>query len=133
MPYYNDYYRGTALPGIQTTNPYNAPANINQQPLSVSQQPAVYNPIIPVVGRAGAESYPIGPGNTLVLLDTDPNSGLLFIKSRDTFGNNPILEVYKKVEEPKNQNEVSFVSQNSFDELKQLVTEMKKSLDELMK
>lgn len=132
MPYYNDYYRGT-LTGIQTTNPYNAPTNTNQQPLSATQQLAVYNPIIPVVGRAGAESYPIGPGNTLVLMDTDPNSGLIFIKSRDTFGNNPILEVYKKVEEPKNQNEVNFVTQSSFNELKELVTDMKKSIDELMK
>lgn len=132
MPYYNDYYRG-ALPGIQTTNPYNTPASITQQPVAVSQQPTVYNPIIAVVGRAGAESYPIGPGNTLVLMDTDPNSGLIFIKSRDTFGNNPILEVYKKVEEPKNQNEVNFVSQASFNELKDLVADLKKSIDELMK
>ena len=129
MPYYNDY-RGPQYPQFpistgQLTNP-------QSQSLPPSP-PTVYNPIIAVVGRAGAESYPIGPGNTLVLMDTDPNSGLIFIKSRDTFGNNPILEVYKKVEEPKNQNETNFVSQTSFNELKDLVTDLKKSIDELMK
>lgn len=129
MPYYNDY-RGSQYSQF----PISTGQLMNPQSQTLpSSQPTVYNPIIAVVGRAGAESYPIAPGNTLVLMDTDPNSGLIFIKSRDTFGNNPILEVYKKVEEPKNQNEVNFVSQASFNELKDLVTDLKKSIDELMK
>ncbi len=125
----NPYYQGYINTGGINNTQYNqqVPAN------------TTYNPIIGVVGRAGAESYPVAPGNTVVLADTDPNSGLLFVKSRDAFGNNPVIEVYKRVSVSGNQNgQISgnspdYVTKDAFSELQRTVNEIKKTMDEFVK
>ena len=133
----NPYFQGYPNTGVYGATQYNQQA---MQPMqSYGNNTQYYNPLIGVVGKAGAESYPIAPGNTIVLADTDPNSGLLFVKSRDAFGNTPVIEVYKRVSVSGNQNgsnsvsNPDYVTSDSFNELQKTVNEIKRTIDELVK
>ena len=126
-----NYYGGYPY-GQDPQNPYSTLTVPNPR-IQYSQSPQYFNPVIGVAGQASAESYPIAPGNTIVMEDTDPNSGLLFIKYRDAFGNNPVLRIYKRVDEKQNQNDSKPAVSNGIDELRKEVAEMRKALDDLMK
>ncbi len=52
--------------------------------------------IIWVQGKAGAEAYPVAPGNKLMLMDS--NEPVVYIKSADTTGKPMPLTVYDLVE-----------------------------------
>lgn len=104
-------------PTITGTNPtYIPPTQVMPRPTSS---------IVWVQGESGAKGYPVAPGNTVLLMDSESNK--FYMKNIDTFGK-PSIKTYvyeeeKPVQEVPSQND--YVSRKEFDELKQ-------KLDELM-
>lgn len=116
-PYYNWY-------GSQANT--QAPNMANYQPVSQPQQ-SVASGIIWVQGEQGAKGYPVAPGNSVLLMDTEDQ--VFYIKTTDSNGVPQPLKIYdyteRVVKEPQNQNP-EFVSRNEFEELKKMIEELTK-------
>lgn len=94
MPYnYSNY-------GNSASNPYqwyqDFRPNYLQQP-QVQQSQAQQNTggIIWVQGEAGAKAYPVAPGNSVLLMDSE--NAVLYVKSTDTTGRPLPMEIYDLV------------------------------------
>lgn len=94
MPYnygaYNpyQYYQPTPTQVQQQPIQYNTPVPQYQAP----QQPANTNGFVWVQGEAGAKAYPVGSGNTVLLMDSE--NPVLYIKSTDNSGRPLPMETY---------------------------------------
>ena len=82
--------------------------------------------IIWVQGEVGAKAYPIAPGNSLILMDSESNK--FYIKSVD-FSGKPSIKSYTytedSVEEKAKEPAPEYVTKEEF-------LELKKTIDELM-
>lgn len=56
-----------------------------QQVPNVQPQPAMTGPVF-VNGEAGAKGYLVGAGNTVMLIDADPDANTFWLKSADASG-----------------------------------------------
>lgn len=159
MPNYNgysDYYQN--IPQASYYSPYstNNTRYYGQNNLPIGpQQPVNYgfdqsqttNSIVWVQGEAGANAYPVGRGQTIMLMDANPNSNMFYLKSADPYSGRPLpLEKYKYIRVyDNNQNESqistssavkeddSYVPREEFDNLKTQIAQLQKTLDELTK
>lgn len=86
--------------------------------------------IIWVQGEAGAKAYPVAPGNSVLLMDSEHEC--FYIKSTDTSGIPMPLRAFTYTEivqtQPKAQEEIKidtsqFVTRAEFDELKQMLND----------
>ena len=99
MAYYAPFYRPTYYDQMQT------PQNMNQFNQQY-QQPMVAQPTVPapqannglvwVQGEAGAKSYPIAPGCTVMLMDSEGER--FYLKSADASGMPLPLRVFEYTE-----------------------------------
>ena len=99
MAYYAPFYRPTYYDQMQT------PQNMNQFNQQY-QQPMVTQPTVPapqannglvwVQGEAGAKSYPIAPGCTVMLMDSEGER--FYLKSADASGMPLPLRVFEYTE-----------------------------------
>lgn len=121
MPNYN-YSSQPLYPYAYSPASYSTPVNLPSQQRASSS-------IVWVQGESGAKAYPVAPGNTVLLMDSENNQ--FYIKSLDASGK-PTTRTYvyeekveenEKVHEEKPQND--FVTREEF-------TELKKQLDDLM-
>ena len=98
-PYYAPFYKPTYYDQMQ------APQNMNQFNQQY-QQPMVAQPTVPapqannglvwVQGEAGAKSYPIAPGCTVMLMDSEGER--FYLKSADSSGMPLPLRVFEYTE-----------------------------------
>lgn len=89
MAYYGNYYPSQ-------TYPYNGQSYANYTPVNL--QPPVQQSsggFIWVQGEAAAKAYPVAPGNSVLLMDSD--SPTLYMKSTDNTGKPLPLEIYDLV------------------------------------
>ena len=110
MNYYN--------PG--TNNFYSGPS---YQPQSVVQVPQTQNTFAWIQGEEAAKAYPVAPGNTIVLIDSD--KPIMYMKTADLSGRPQPIQIrylvsqeeYDKIHNVKisNQNEEEFVTKEYFD------------------
>lgn len=98
---YNNYSQ-FAQPGQPAMTGYTPP--VYQQP---NQSTLVW-----VQGESGAKAYPVTPGNSVLLLDSE--SDRFFIKSSDTSGMPLPLRVFNYEEQTENKGTTSSI-QHSFD------------------
>lgn len=108
-------------------NSYNGYMN-NPYQMQNFTQPSV-NSIMTVFvsGESGAASYPVGAGNTVMLIDFD--SKMFWIKSTDTNGVPQQLRRFNFVEqtaEKQANNEDAPVTRKEFEELKQMLDDLLK-------
>lgn len=117
MPAYNNYFPMGYQP-IQYQPP------VQFQPPVVQPQQQNSTGIIWVQGEAGAKAYPVAPGNSILLMDSE--NSFFYIKSTDTSGVPQPIRKFKyeeytgepKKEEPK-QPEIdlsNFVTKEELDE-----------------
>lgn len=131
MAIYNNY----GLPvNYQTPVPYQ-----QQQPMqqTISNTPITINQnhasIIWVQGEAGAKAYPVAPGNSVLLMDSE--SEVFYIKSTDTSGIPMPLRVFNYSEIVQTQQQESrtepqidtsqFVTRGELDELRAMIENLK--------
>ena len=119
MAYYNSYFPQQYYAGANM--PYNAP-NLNS-----NAQAQQNNQITWVLGEAAAKAYPVGAGNSVLLMDSE--DAIFYIKSTDQSGMPQPLRVFDYSErkspnsEPKKaelQNE--YVTRAEFDEFKKTIS-----------
>lgn len=91
-----------------------------QNPYMVSNNNS--NSIIWVQGESGAKAYPVAPGNSIALFDSE--SDRFFIKSTDASGMPSPLRVFNYVEQKENNvisntihTETDYVTRKEFEEL----------------
>lgn len=115
-PYYNGY-------GQQANT--QVPNMMNFQP--APQQQSVASGIIWVQGEQGAKGYPVAPGNSVLLMDTEDQ--VFYIKTTDNNGVPQPLKIYdyteRIIKEPQTQSS-DYVSRNEFEELKKMIEELTK-------
>lgn len=150
MPNYNNYpmtygYNyGPPSYGPQST--YTNPQMISQIPQQPSynyEQPQTSNPVVWVQGEAGANAYPVGRGQTVMLMDADPNSNMFYLKSADAYTGRPLpLEKYHytrvydniqnegKPEQSMSSGNGAYVPREEFESLKAQLEKMEKILNE---
>lgn len=103
---------------------------MNSQAQNIYQPQTQSNGIIWVQGEVGAKAYPVAPGNTLLLMDSDDQ--LFYVKTTDYNGVPQPLKVYEYKEriisapEENKVNLEGYVTKAEFDELKQLVEDLTK-------
>lgn len=112
MQYYN--------PG--TNNFYSGPGIYQPQPVTTVPQQA-QNTFAWVQGEDAARSYPVAPGNTIVLIDSD--KPVMYMKTTDLSGRPQAMQIrylvseedYKKIQSNNhtNQNEDDFVTKEFFE------------------
>ena len=93
QPYPPTFYPGnyqTATPIPYTGQNYQTAAPMNQP-----QQQSNNAGFVWVQGEAAAKAYPVAPGNSVLLMDSD--APVLYMKSTDTTGKPLPLEVYDLV------------------------------------
>jgi hypothetical protein len=159
MPNYNNYpmayqpsFNGPSGYGPQTTGlqqayGYNAPSYGWYQP----QQPSYgvdqsMNSFIWVQGEAGANAHQVARGQTVMLMDANPNSNMFYIKSADPYTGRPLpLEKYhysRVIENSQNDQQNSmgmdpqntnnaYVPREEFDALKAQIAKLQKTLADL--
>jgi hypothetical protein len=76
-------------------NPYMTAATQPPQ-VQVPQQPQTQSSILWVQGEAGAKAYPVGAGNSVLLMDTEDS--VMYIKTVDVSGMPQPLRVFDYVE-----------------------------------
>lgn len=123
---------------------------IPQQPISYNyDQPQTSNPVVWVQGEAGANAYPVGRGQTVMLMDANPNSNMFYLKSADAYSGRPLpLEKYhytrvydanqndgqsvlgQQSEQHKYSNNEAYVPREEFESLKAQLEQMQKMLNE---
>ena len=84
MPYYNSYLPQGYYQGVSM--PYNAPN------LPSNTQAQQNNQITWVQGEAAAKAYPVGSGNSVLLMDSEES--VFYIKSTDQSGMPQPLRVF---------------------------------------
>lgn len=75
---------------------YNYPQSIQQLPQQQVQQPANDNGILWVQGEAGAKSWAVAPGKSVMLMDSESNT--FYIKSSDNSGMPMPLRIFDYTE-----------------------------------
>ena len=157
MPNYNNYSGYQPMYGqpsygsqysTQMQQPYQTPSYGYQQqpPYGLDQNT---NSFVWVQGEAGANAYQVARGQTVMLMDANPNSNMFYLKSADPFTGRPLpLEKYhySKVIDNQIQNDAnssmgmdmqasngSYVPREEFDTLKSQLEKLQKTLDELTK
>lgn len=131
------YNYGLPAPNYQQPIPYQSQYPQVQQ--TVSQTPIMSNQnrsagIIWVQGEAGAKAYPVAPGNSVLLMDSE--SDVFYIKSTDASGIPAPLRVfnYSEIVQTQPQQEQlpeqsidtsQFVTRGELDELRQMINELK--------
>lgn len=156
MPNYNNYSGYQPMYGQPSYGQY---TNQMQQPYQTPsygyQQQPTYgmelntNSIVWVQGEAGASAYPVAKGQTIMLMDANPNSNMFYIKSTDPYTGRPLpLEKYhySRIIDAQIQNDAnssmgmesqasngSYVPREEFDSLKSQLEKLQKTLDELTK
>lgn len=110
MNYYN--------PG--TNNFYGGPS---YQPQSVVQVPQTQNTFAWIQGEEAAKAYPVAPGNTIVLIDSD--KPIMYMKTADLSGRPQPMQIrylvsqeeYDKIHNVKisNQNDDAYVTKEYFE------------------
>ena len=103
-----------------------------QQPQMTMQQPVGDNGILWVQGEAGAKSWAIAPGKSVMLMDSESNT--FYIKSSDQSGMPMPLRIFDYTERTQ-QSTQSPVAQHTEIDTSQFVTreEFQKKLDELVR
>ena len=107
------------------TNPY-------QYPLPYQRQPVVTNHggLIWVQGEAGAKGYPVEPGNTVLLMDSETDC--FYIKSTDSSGIPSPLRIFSYNEitnatnipnNVKRDSTPEYVTREEFEELKKMIND----------
>lgn len=83
MAYYAPFYRPTYYNPMQTDvmNQFNQPI---QQPINQPMAQQTNNGLVWVQGEAGAKSYMVAPGSTVMLMDSEGER--FFLKSADASG-----------------------------------------------
>ena len=157
MPNYNNYPMPYGYNyGPQTFGPQSTYANpqmisqIPQQPTYNYEQPQTSSSVVWVQGEAGANAYPVGRGQTVMLMDSDPNANMFYLKSADAYTGRPLpLEKYHytrvydniqnerqstsaKPEQTTYMNE-EYVAKADFEALKDKLDKLQKTLDDLTK
>lgn len=89
-PYFNSYTPTFAPYGAQTPQMVNNPTPPTQTPQSAS------NGMIWVQGEAGAKSYLVGAGNSVLLMDSEQSR--FYIKSSDSSGMPMPLRIFEYTE-----------------------------------
>lgn len=113
-----NYYQPPYYPA-QIQMPQMPEPRQNQQPQQNN------NGLIWVQGEAGAKSYPVAPGSTVMLMDSEESR--FYIKSADGSGMPQPLRIFDYTErtaqskQPEAINTDGFVSRAEFEELKALV------------
>lgn len=127
------YNYGLPAPNYQQPIPYQQQYPQVQQ--TVSNTPITNNRsagIIWVQGEAGAKAYPVAPGNSVLLMDSE--SDVFYIKSTDTSGIPAPLRVFNyseivqtQVEEPRQEqiDTSQFVTRGELDELRAMIESLK--------
>lgn len=126
------YNYGLPMPNYQTLIPYQqqypqVQQTISNTPITSNQNTA--NSIIWVQGEAGAKAYPVAPGNSVLLMDSE--SECFYIKSTDSSGIPMPLRVFSYneiVQTQHQQNQAGdteqYVTMSEFNELKKIIEEM---------
>lgn len=129
------YNYGLPMPNYQTPIPYQqqypqVQQTISNTPITANQNTA--NSIIWVQGEAGAKAYPVAPGNSVLLMDSETEC--FYIKSTDSSGIPMPLRVFSYneiVQTQQSQHQQSttadteqYVTKSEFDELKKVIEEM---------
>lgn len=129
------YYQGLPV-NYQTPVPYQQQYPQMQQ--TIQQATPIMsnsgsNSIIWVQGEAGAKAYPVAPGNSVLLMDSE--SECFYIKSTDAsgvpmplraFAYNEIVQTQHKEEPVSHDIDTSqFVTRNELDELRQMIEDLK--------
>ena len=128
------YNYGLPMPNYQTPVPYQQQYPQVQQ--TVSNTPITNqnnSGIIWVQGEAGAKAYPVAPGNSVLLMDSE--SECFYIKSTDASGIPMPLrmfaynEIVQTQQAPKHSQEGSteYVTKSEFEELKHMFEELQQS------
>lgn len=131
------YNYGLPAPNYQQPIPYQQQYPQIQQ--TVSQTPIMSNQnrssgIVWVQGEAGAKAYPVAPGNSVLLMDSE--SDVFYIKSMDVSGIPAPLRVfnYSEIVQTQPQQEQlqgqsidtsQFVTRGELDELRHMIDELK--------
>jgi len=108
-------------------NPYS-----NQPMMQQSYQPAQNNTgsfiTVPVSGEAGAASYPVGAGNTVLLIDFE--SKAFWLKTTDVNGvPQPMRRFNFEEQIPQTAASEQLVSRKEFDELRKAIKELKELIE----
>ena len=119
MPYYNSYLPQNYYQGVNM--PYNAPN------LPSNAQAQQNNQITWVQGESAAKAFPVGSGNSVLLMDSEDN--VFYIKSTDQSGMPQPLRIfdYKERTAQHTAAEVSkapadeYVTRKEFDEFKKTI------------
>lgn len=96
-----------------------------------------YMTIVPIDGEASMSMYPVGPGNTVFLIDF--NSNKLWIKSKDINGIPLQTQRYKLSPDVESQSnnkqtpESNYVTMENFNKLLTVVNTLSDNFDNLMK
>ena len=116
MAYYAPFYRPTYYDPVQQ----NPMGQFNQQPQPPMAQPTTQpmaqqgnNGLIWVQGEAGAKSYIVSPGNTVMLMDSEGER--FYLKSADASGMPMplrIVEYKERTETPSQASSASVTAQN---------------------
>ena len=123
---YNNYYPATyQSPVMYSQTPYQLP----QMPLQNSQQSG--QGIQWVQGEVGARAYPVAPGSSVLLMDSDESR--FYIKSADASGMPLPLRMFSYTEEVAQQSHAQvpemdtsqFITRDEFEELKESIRSKK--------
>lgn len=119
MAYYNTYFPQGYYQGASM--PYNAPN------LSSNAQAQQNNQITWVQGEAAAKAYPVGAGNSVLLMDSE--DAIFYIKSTDQSGMPQPLRIFDYTERTtqhtsaaaKSSTPDEYVTRAEFDEFKKTI------------
>lgn len=120
MAYYNSYFPQGYYQG--TNMPYNAPN------LSSNAQAQQNNQITWVQGEAAAKAYPVGAGNSVLLMDSE--DAIFYIKSTDQSGMPQPLRIFDYTERTSQHTSAAaknapdeYVTRAEFDEFKKTIAQ----------
>lgn len=120
MPnYYYPQFYPNGMPMMQQQNPMTAP----QAPQNAPQ--AANNGITWVQGEAAAKSYPVGPGQSVLLMDSE--EAVMYIKTTDQSGMPQPIRIFDYTERKAEHTEAGiarsasadFVSRSEFEEFRE--------------
>ena len=125
-PYFNSYTPTFAPYGAQTPQMVNNPTPPPQTPQSAS------NGMIWVQGEAGAKSYLVGAGNSVLLMDSEQSR--FYIKSSDSSGMPMPLRIFDYTERTQQSTQPVNVIQHEQIDTSQFITkeELEKRLSEFV-
>lgn len=125
--FYNPYLMGNYSSGLGNQNNYNLQSqNYTNSVITVF-----------VTSELAAQCYPVGAGNTVLLVDFDHK--MFWIKSTDSNGVPMQMRAFdfsEKIEQPAESsasNTENVVSRDEFNELKNMFSELKTTLEDVLK